>query len=138
MKDIITVTGIVGTTPRSHTTTDGLTILSFRLASTHRVYQEDTGAWVDSDTNWYTVTAFRQLAINCESSLEKGNRVVVSGTLRLKEWHKPRSNGDGLESGTNIEIEAQTIGHDLNWGTAKFEKVLRTFVMKDTEELQTA
>jgi single-strand DNA-binding protein len=46
--------------------------------------------------------------------VKKGERVVVTGRLRIREWE----NGD--RAGTNIDIEADALGHDLAWGTASF------------------
>jgi single-strand DNA-binding protein len=113
MNDNITLTGLVATTPRFLTTqVEGLSILSFRLASTVRKFDEATGRWADLDTNWYTVSAFRELAENGATSITKGDRVVVTGRLRIRDWE----NTD--RSGTTVEVEADIIGHDLNWCTA--------------------
>jgi single-strand DNA-binding protein len=48
--------------------------------------------------------------------VKKGERVVVTGRLRIREWE----NGD--RAGTNIDIEADALGHDLAWGTASFAR----------------
>jgi len=112
MSDIITVTGLVATAPRHITTADGLPITSFRLASTQRRYDNANEKWIDGDTNWYTITGFRQLATNAARSLNKGERVVVVGKLRIREWETEE------KTGTNVEIEADAIGHDLTWGTS--------------------
>jgi len=112
MNDNITLTGLVCTTPRYLTTSEGLQILSFRLASTQRKFDENTQKWVELDTNWYTVSAFRELAENGATSIAKGDRVVVSGKLRIRDWE----NTD--RSGTTVEVEASILGHDLNWCTA--------------------
>lgn len=117
MTDNITVTGVVGSDPRLHVTTQGLAITSFRLASTRRYFDRAKGTWEDGDTNWYTVSGFRQLAHNTVASVAKGERVVVHGRLRLRAWES------GEKSGTAIEIEADSIGHDLAWGTTKLTKV---------------
>jgi single-strand DNA-binding protein len=73
-------------------------------------------AWVDGETNWYTITAFRQLALNVASSVSKGDRIIVSGKLRVRDWD------NGERSGTSVEIEAETMGHDLVWGTTTFAR----------------
>jgi single-strand DNA-binding protein len=117
MTDSITVTGVVGSDPRLHVTTQGLAITSFRLASTRRYFDRAKGTWEDGETNWYTVSGFRQLAHNTAASVTKGERVVVHGRLRLRAWES------GEKSGTAIEIEAESIGHDLAWGTTKLTKV---------------
>ena len=117
MSDTITITGLVATTPRHITTTDGLAITSFRLASSQRRYDRVASRWIDADTNWYTISCFRSLATNVAASVNKGERVIVSGRLRIRDWE----NTD--RSGTTVEIEAQTIGHDLTWGTSVHTRV---------------
>lgn len=119
MTDSITVTGVVGSDPRLHVTTQGLAIVSFRLASTRRYFDRTKGTWEDGETNWYTVSGFRQLASNAVASVHKGDRVVVHGRLRLRAWE------NGEKSGTAIEIEADSIGHDLAWGITALTKVRR-------------
>jgi len=114
--DTITITGLVATTPRLITTGEGLTINSFRLASTHRRYDKDTEKWMDGETNWFTVTCFRQLATNVGRSVNRGERVIATGTLRIREWD------NGEKVGTSVEVEADAIGHDLRWGTTNFSR----------------
>lgn len=116
MTDTITLTGFVATVPNHLVTGEGLPISSFRLASTQRRFDRSRNLWVDNGTNWYTVTAFRQLALNANSSIRKGERVIVTGRLRIRDW----TSGD--KGGTSIEIDADTIGHDLTWGTAVFAR----------------
>lgn len=117
MNDTLNLTGVVATTPRHVVTAEGLAIASFRLASAQRRYNRSTNTWAEGDTNWYTVTAFRQLALNIATSIHRGERVVLSGRLRLKPWQQ------GDKNGLNVEIDADSIGHDLNWGTAAFIRV---------------
>lgn len=114
MTDTITLTGLVGTPPRHTLTSEGLAITSFRLASTQRRFDRSHNGWVDGETNWYTITAFRQLAQNINTSVSKGQRIVVTGRLRIREWVA------GDKSGTNIEVDADAVGHDLSWGTSAF------------------
>ena len=118
MSDTITITGLVATTPRHVTTTEGLNITSFRLASTQRRFDRSQERWIDGDTNWYTITTFRQLALNAVTSVNKGQRVVVTGRLRIREWE------NGEKSGTTIDIEADALGHDLSWGSAVFTRTV--------------
>jgi single-strand DNA-binding protein len=119
-----TITGLVATTPRHLVSADGLPITSFRLASSNRRFDRATMEWVDGETNWYTITSFRTLAINTATSISKGDRIVVSGTLRIRDW----DNGERV--GTSVELEASNIGHDLAWGTSAFT---RTVHKADTE-----
>ncbi|MEO6533614.1 MAG: single-stranded DNA-binding protein [Pseudolysinimonas sp.] len=127
MTDTLTLTGLVATTPRHLVTAEGLPITSFRLASTQRRYDRGAQKWIDGETNWYTVTAFRQLAVNVVGSLNKGQRVVVSGKLRVRDWES------GDRAGTTVEIDADAIGHDLAWGTSVFTRSVASTVANDAD-----
>lgn len=118
MTDSITLTGLVATVPKHIETKDGLTISSFRLASAQRRFDRTQERWIDVDTNWYTITAFRQLASNCSGSVKKGDRVVVVGRLRIREWE------NGERTGTTVDIEADAMGHDLAWGTSAYSRTI--------------
>lgn len=125
MSDHLTITGLVATPPRHIVTSEGLPITSFRLASTQRRFDRSQEKWIDGETNWYTITAFRQLAIHAANSIEKGQRVVLSGRLRIRDW----ANGD--RTGTTVDIEADALGHDLAWGTTVFTRSITTSSSKD-------
>lgn len=116
MTDTISLSGLVATHPKVVTTAEGLSITSFRLASTQRRYDRAKQSWVDGETNWYTVTAFRRLAANAALSVAKGQRVLVTGRIRLREWTNEE------RKGLTVEIEADALGHDLTWGTAQFSR----------------
>jgi single-strand DNA-binding protein len=125
MTDLISLNGLVATTPRHITTSEGLAITSFRLASSQRRYDRVAQRWIDGDTNWYTVSAFRGLAQNSATSLSKGDRVIVSGRVRIRDWE----NTD--RSGTTVEIEAESLGHDLTWGTAVYTRTATSVTADD-------
>lgn len=116
MSDTITLTGLVATAPKHIVTSENLQITSFRLASTQRRFDRSEQKWVDADTNWYTVTAFRNLAANAIGSILKGQRVMVTGRLRIRDWQS------GEKVGTTIEVDADALGHDLTFGTSSFTR----------------
>lgn len=118
MSDTISVTGIVAGDPKHLVSAGGRPITSFRLASAQRRYDRASSSWVDAATNWYSVTAFNGLAINAAMSLHRGDRVVLRGRLRIRDWEK-----DG-RSGTSADIVAESIGHDLLWGTTAYTKTV--------------
>ena len=128
MSDQITLTGLVATPPKHIVTSEGLQITSFRLASTQRRFDRAEQKWVDADTNWYTVTAFRTLAANAIGSILKGQRVIVTGRLRIREWQTDEKNG------TTIEVDADSLGHDLTFGTSSFTRTPAATVAADTPE----
>jgi single-strand DNA-binding protein len=62
---------------------------------------------------------FRGLAENVKASVKKGERLIITERLRIRDWEA------GEKSGADLEIEDDAIGHDLNWGTTQFVKSLR-------------
>jgi single-strand DNA-binding protein len=114
MSDNITVRGFVATEIKSSTTPGGVATASFRLGSTDRRYDRATGNWVDGNTNWFTVQGYRQLAGNIGCSIKKGQRVIVMGRLKMRSWEN-----DGRIYHV-AEIAAESVGHDLMWGSANF------------------
>lgn len=111
MSDQITVSGIIGTVPRRTVANNGAPITSFRLASSQRRFDRAKNDWVDDDTSWFSVTTFRQLAVNAAQSLHKGEHVIVTGRLFIRNW----TNAE--RSGIDVKIVAESLGHDLTWYT---------------------
>jgi len=126
MSESFTVSGLVATTPRHLVTQEGLPITSFRLASSKRRFDKTKKIWVEGETNWFTITSFRQLAINSAASISKGDRIVVSGRLKIRDWD------NGERSGTSVEVDAESLGHDLVWGTTEFSRTV--LVREDPED----
>lgn len=120
MTDTMTITGLVATTPRHIITAEGLAVTSFRLASNLRRFDRKRNEWVDAGTNWYTVSAYRRLALNLVDSVQKSDRVIVTGKLRIRQW------SDGDKKGLNIDLDADALGHDLNWGKAVFTRSMHS------------
>ncbi|WP_375384147.1 single-stranded DNA-binding protein [uncultured Microbacterium sp.] len=120
MSDTITVTGNIATDPDFKRTPAGVAITGFRVASSQRRFDRNTGAWVDGVTNFYSVSTFRGLAEHAFASFKKGDRVLLTGRLRLREWD------NGTKRGTTAEIDAEAIGHDLLWGTTTFVRASST------------
>ncbi|WP_203135304.1 single-stranded DNA-binding protein [Microbacterium sp. JZ31] len=116
MTDIITITGNIATAPEHRVLPSGIPVTRFRVASGTRRFDRESNAWVDGPTNWYSVSAYRTLADNARDSLQKGERVVVTGRLRLRAWES-----DGRK-GLEAEIDADGLGHDLLFGVSTFRR----------------
>lgn len=117
MTDKITIIGNVGNDPQKTSTKSGDSVIRFDVATNHRYFDKNTGTWVLKDTNWYSVSAFRQLAENASASISRGDPVIVIGRLIQRDWE---ANG---KSGTNVDIEADTIALDLRRGTGSIQRV---------------
>lgn len=112
MSDVITLRGKVGSAPVQVVTGGGLIVCNFSLATDVRQRDKVTQKWITSGTNWYRVAAQWHLSHNVVTSLKVGDHVIVVGELRLTPWD------NGVRKGTNIEIIADSIGHDLYWCTS--------------------
>lgn len=116
MQDIVSAVGVVGSDPTLMMVGNGLARLTFRLGSNQRRFNRDGNSWENGETNWYSVVAFRRLAENGAKSLSRGDRVVVTGRLKVNEWER-----DGRH-GISVELLADGIGHDLMFGTTVYTK----------------
>ena len=115
-QSMITLQGYVGAEPVLRTAA-GHPVANFRVAVTPRRLDRSTGEWTDTTTQWYSVSAWRQLGENVARSLRKGDAVVVHGRLLARSY----VNKDRLEVNT-FEIEAAVVGHDLNRGVTTLAK----------------
>lgn len=116
----VTVRGNVATDVVTRQTDGGTPLASFRLAVTARRWSAVDRKTIDVDTSFYTVTCWRGLAENVRVSLHRGEPVVVTGRLRVRDFvhdNQPR---------TSADIVADAVGHDLSLGQAGFARIVRS------------
>ena len=113
---LVTIVGNVATEPETQVTATGVSVTRFRLATTSRRFDAERGAWTDGPTSFYTVRAWRALAGNIKESVCLGEPLVVQGRLRIRE-----DEVDGRRF-VAAEIDAQSLGHDLSRGVARFTR----------------
>lgn len=116
---LVTVTGNLGAVPNPFTTSANVPACSFRMGVTPRFFDQSTGQWRDRGTSWVSVCAYRGLAKNILGSLEKGDPVIVVGTMRTERWQK-----DGVDRVTPV-IDASAVGPDLSQGIARLNRIPR-------------
>ena len=97
----ITVTGNVGQSELKFTQ-GGSAYLRFSVADNHR--KKTQSGWEDDGTTWWNCTAWDRQAEALAEAVVKGARVVVTGTVRSREYEK-----DG-ETRTAYGINARTVG----------------------------
>lgn len=113
---VVTLQGWLGGDVQLRQAGDSL-VANFRVACTPRRFNRRTGEWADGDTQWYSVSAWRALAENCERSLRRGDPVVIHGRLSARSY----VNNAGVEV-TSFEVEALFVGHDLAKGVSRFAR----------------
>jgi single-strand DNA-binding protein len=114
----ISLTGYVATQPVTRMVKSGATNLSMRVAWTPRRQDRVTGEWVDGNTSYVTVICWRKLATNAGLCVRKGDPVIVKGRLSIR----PYEDKQGVQR-TAVEVEANSVGHDLSRGVALFQRV---------------
>ncbi|BAJ76273.1 single-stranded DNA-binding protein [Microbacterium testaceum StLB037] len=119
MSDHITLVGNIVGDPEARTTRGGDSIAAFRLAVSERRFDRERNQWVDGHTSYYAVSVFGELGKNALASVRKGERVVVTGRLRLREWENE------TKRGVSADVTAEAIGHDLRWGVTRFQRTPR-------------
>ncbi|MEU0990458.1 single-stranded DNA-binding protein [Streptomyces sp. NPDC005953] len=124
---LVTVVGNAATQVEYRETAAGGGMARFRIAVTPRRWDKQSAAWIDGRTGFYTVFAWRSLAINLAGSVSVGEPLVVHGRLRVREEER-----DGQRR-TSVDIEALAVGHDLTRGTAAFRRGGRTEARTATE-----
>ncbi|HEY4420112.1 MAG TPA: single-stranded DNA-binding protein [Pseudonocardia sp.] len=107
-----TVVGNIATRVDLRNLQDGTVLASFRVATTERRRDRDTGSWRDGESLYLQVTCWRALAENVYRSLGVGDPVIIHGKLYTHSWEK-----DGKRQ-SSVEMEGHTVGPDLARSTA--------------------
>src|SRR6266581_8915128 len=116
----ITITGNLVDDPELRFTPSGQPVAKFRVASTPRFRDNQTGEWKDGDSLFLTCNVWRQAAENAAESLTRGMRVIVSGRLRQRSYETKEG-----EKRTVYEVEVDEVGPSLRNASAKVNKVAR-------------
>jgi single-strand DNA-binding protein len=115
----VTVVGNLVDDPTLRQTESGVEVAGFRVASTSRRYDRESGRWVDAGTLFLPVSCWRSLAANVGASLGKGDPVIVTGRLFTRTYER-----DG-QTRTSYDLEALAVGPDLARGRATFQRTPR-------------
>src|SRR6266702_5492967 len=87
MDTFTTVVGNLTDDPELRFTSNGVAVANFRVAVTPRIREGDQ--WKDGETSFFRVNVWRQHAEHVADSLSKGDRVLVVGRLRMRNWETP-------------------------------------------------
>ncbi|MEU3710729.1 single-stranded DNA-binding protein [Streptomyces catenulae] len=117
---MVTLVGNAATAVEHRTTPTGVPVVRFRLAATPRRWDRARERWMDGDTSFFTVKAWRALADHVAASVTVGEPLLVQGRLRVREGEQPADRGG--QRWLAAEVEAVAIGHDLTRGTAAFRR----------------
>jgi single-strand DNA-binding protein len=120
----VTLTGYVALEPRLWFTKQAHTpVVNLRVGTTPRRMDASTGEWKDGPSSFFTVNCWRKLALNVSASLHKGDPVIIRGQLRMRSWN------DNGKMRSIVEIEAESVGHDVAYGFSHFMKGIQPGLM---------
>lgn len=117
----IIVTGNAATAPLVRVTRTGRKVANFRVGSNERYQDRESGQWVDGGSFFVSVACWGALADNVEASVRLGMALVVTGKISQRSY---TDSDDKVHFA--YEIQAESVGPDLNRGTAEFTKANRT------------
>ena len=117
---VITLVGNLVDDPELRFTPSGAAVAKFRLASTPRTYDRQSGEWKDGESLFLTCNVWRQAAENVAESLQRGMRVIVQGRLRQRSYETREG-----EKRTVFEVEVDEVGPSLRSATARVNKTTR-------------
>ncbi|MEV2278482.1 single-stranded DNA-binding protein [Nocardiopsis sp. NPDC049922] len=116
----ITLVGNLVDDPELRFTPSGAAVANFRVASTPRTFDRQSGEWKDGESMFLTCTVWRQYAENVAESLQRGMRVIVQGRLKQRSYETREG-----EKRTVFEIDVDEVGPALRSATAKVTKTQR-------------
>jgi single-strand DNA-binding protein len=118
--NVIVIVGNLTDDPELRFTPNGVPVANCRVAVNRRFRNRDTGDWEDRLDGYFTVNIWRDQAENVAESLNRGDRVLVTGRLQSRSYETKEG-----ETRWVTEIEADEVCPSLRWATAKVSKVRR-------------
>lgn len=101
----VSLVGNITADPVLRTTHSGDAVANFTVAVSE-------GTKDNPQTGFYDVSVWKHLAHNVADSLKKGNRVIVTGTLRTSVWQTKEG-----ENRTKVQVTADNVGAELRFAS---------------------
>lgn len=108
-----TLAGNLVEDPELRVTSGGRSVGNVRLAHTPRRYDRATDRWVDGDTTYLSGSLRGAAAEHVAESLRRGDRVLVTGRLRQRDFATAAG-----EKRSILELDIEEIGVSLRYATA--------------------
>ncbi len=118
---VVTLVGNLVDDPELRFTPSGAAVANFRVASTPRTYDRQSGEWKDGESLFLSCSVWRQAAENVAESLQRGMRVIVQGRLKSRSYDDREG-----QKRTVFEIDVDEVGPSLRSATAKVTRASRS------------
>lgn len=114
----VTIIGNLVEDPELRFTPSGVAMAKVRVAVNRR-WRDRNDQWQE-ETSFFGGTVWRDMAENVAESLQKGARVMVTGSLEQRSWET----ADG-DKRSVVEIRIDEVGPSLRWATASVTRTAR-------------
>lgn len=112
----IQITGTVVADVELRFTPSGKAVANFRVAANQRK-KTDAGGWVDGDSCFLTVNAWEDKAEAIAEQVQRGSKVVVTGTLKQRDYEDREGNKRSV-----FEVQAYDVALVVQRPKAEREK----------------
>ena len=126
----ITFAGNLADEPELRFTPSGRQVVRLTVIENRRRKTEDGTGWEDAEPNVYRVQAWGNYAENITESCSKGDRVVVSGSVRTDRW----TDKDSGDARTAQHVVADEVAFSLKFHTVRATKATRAVPASEGDE----
>ena len=115
----VTLVGNLVEDPELRFTPSGVAMAKIRVAVNRR-WRDQQGEWQE-ETSFFGGTLWREAAENAAESLQKGMRVIITGSLEQRSWETQEGDKRSI-----VEVRIDEIGPSLRWATASVTRTPRS------------
>ena len=115
----VTVIGNLVEDPELRFTPSGVAMAKIRVAVNRR-WRDKNNDWQE-ETSFFGGTCWREAAENVAESLQKGARVIISGSLEQRSWETQEGDKRSI-----VELRIDEIGPSLRWATASVTRTAKS------------
>jgi single-strand DNA-binding protein len=115
----VTLVGNLVEDPELRFTPSGVAMAKIRVAVNRR-WRDQQGEWQE-ETSFFGGTLWREAAENAAESLQKGARVIITGSLEQRSWETQEGDKRSI-----VEVRIDELGPSLRWATASVTKTPRS------------
>lgn len=114
----ITISGNATSAPELRYGQSGVAVANMSVAVNERKFDREKNEWVEGEATFVRVTLWRDMAENAAGTVNKGDRVMVTGALKVRSYEDKEGN-----QRTSTEIEVEDFGVSLRFATAAVTRV---------------
>jgi len=115
-ENFVSIEGNLVADPELRFTPSGVAVTTVTVATSERRLVD--GSWVDGSTSYFDAAVWDRLAEQVTQSFHKGDRVVITGSLKQRSW-EDKATGDKRYK---VEIAADSVNASTRFATVTVHK----------------